>query len=99
MQVRAGGEAINVAVKGRVILNRTEHIVAAAVLGLGIAFVPKLVARPHLQDGSLRALLIDWCPEYPGLFLYYPGHRHVPASLKAFIASLREAYPMRRPAN
>ena len=62
----------------------------AAVQGLGIAYMPDLVARPHLASGALVGVLDDWCPAIPGLFLYYPGHRHVPPGLQAFIAVLRE---------
>ena len=29
-------------------------------------------------------------PGIPGLFLYYPGHRHGPPGLRAFIEVLRE---------
>jgi len=38
----------------------------------------------------LLAVLEDWCPAVPGLFLYYPGHRHVPAGLRGFIDVLKE---------
>jgi DNA-binding transcriptional LysR family regulator len=27
----------------------------------------------------------DWCPAYPGWYLYYPSRRQVPAALRAFI--------------
>jgi DNA-binding transcriptional LysR family regulator len=57
--------------------------------GLGIAFVPQRLALPHLEKGALVTLLDDWCPDYAGLFLYYPGHRHVPAGLRAFIDALK----------
>jgi DNA-binding transcriptional LysR family regulator len=43
-----------------------------------------------LDDGRLVTVLDDWCPVVSGLYLYYPGHRHVPAGLRAFIEVLRE---------
>ena len=62
----------------------------AAAQGLGIAYMPDLVARPYLARGELVTVLDEWCPAIPGLFLYYPGHRHVPMGLKAFIDVLKE---------
>ncbi|MFS8066715.1 MAG: hypothetical protein ACMG6S_10120 [Byssovorax sp.] len=35
-------------------------------------------------------MLEDWTPAYPGICVYYPGHRHVPAGLRAFIGVVRE---------
>ncbi|PYE25454.1 DNA-binding transcriptional LysR family regulator [Paraburkholderia silvatlantica] len=84
------GHAMTVDVPGALVLNRTELMLEAALQGLGIAFVPQRLAQPHLDDRSLRALLDEWCPSYSGLFLYYPGHRHVPAGLRAFIGVLKE---------
>ncbi len=83
------GHAIAMDVSGPLMLNRTELMVEAALGGLGIAFVPQRLAAPHLETGKLRALLEEWCPAYPGLFLYYPGHRQVPAGLRAFIDLLK----------
>lgn len=83
------GRAVTVDVSGSLVLNRTEMMTEAALRGLGIAFVPEPVARPHLDAGLLTSVLDEWCPPYPGLFLYYPGHRHVPARLRAFIDVLK----------
>jgi len=83
------GHAIAMDVNGPLMLNRTELMVEAALQGLGIAFVPQRLASPHIETGRLCALLEEWCPDYPGLFLYYPGHRQVPAGLRAFIDVLK----------
>jgi hypothetical protein len=32
----------------------------------------------------------EWCPSFAGLRLYYPGRRHVPPGLKAFISLVHE---------
>jgi len=52
--------------------------------------VPEAAARDWLDDGRLVLVLQEWCPFIPGLCLYYPGHRHVPAGLRAFIDVLKE---------
>lgn len=83
------GHTIEVDVSGPLMLNRTELMLEAALSGLGIAFVPERLAKPYLKERMLYSLLEEWCPTYPGLFLYYPGHRQVPAGLRAFIEVLK----------
>lgn len=83
------GQALEVDVAGKLVLNRTELILKAALQGMGIGFVPERIAAEYLSDGRLTALLPQWCPQYPGLYLYYPGRRHVPAGLRAFIDVLK----------
>jgi hypothetical protein len=39
------------------------------------------VAEPFLQSGQLVRVLEEWSPRFEGMFLYYPGHRQVPAPL------------------
>lgn len=82
--------ALSIDVPGSLVLNRTELMIEAAVRDLGIAFVPERLAESYIKNGRLVALLDDWCPSYPGLYLYYPGRRHVPANLRAFIGVLKE---------
>jgi DNA-binding transcriptional LysR family regulator len=91
-----GLDEIAIDVPGALTLNHNELMVDAAMDGLGIAFVPERVAQPFLHDGRLRALLEDWSPALPGLCLYYPGHRHVPPALRAFIDELRAADALAR---
>jgi DNA-binding transcriptional LysR family regulator len=63
--------------------------VRAAVDGLGIAYLTEALAEPFLRSGQLVRVLEDWSPSFEGLFLYYPGHRQVPAALRALIDMIR----------
>ncbi|MFS2222852.1 LysR substrate-binding domain-containing protein [Pantoea sp. B65] len=84
------GQEIAIAPQGALMLDHLELMAEAAVKGLGIAYVPWAVAQPYLQRSELTLVLEEWCPEIPGMCLYYPGHRHVPAALRAFIDTLRQ---------
>jgi DNA-binding transcriptional LysR family regulator len=84
------GQEISVEVQGALTLDHIELMTEAAADGLGIAYVPERSAQAYIESGKLVSVLDDWCPRIPGLFLYYPGHRHVPPGLKAFIDVLKE---------
>src|SRR6202040_1955694 len=78
-----------ISVDGRVMVNAPDLAVRAAVDGLGIAYTIEALAEPFLRSGQLVRVLEDWSPSVEGLFLYYPGHRQVPASLRALIDMIR----------
>ncbi|MDE1150474.1 MAG: LysR family transcriptional regulator [Azospirillaceae bacterium] len=84
------GQEMAVDVPGPLTLDHVELMAEAAAQGLGIAYVPDRTARPYLDNGALVPVLDDWCPAIPGLFLYYPGGRHLPATLRAFIDVMKE---------
>jgi DNA-binding transcriptional LysR family regulator len=84
------GEEIAVEVPGSLILDNIDLMVEVAAAGLGIAYVPRLAADDFLESGRLLSVLDDWCPKIDGLCLYYSGHRHVPAGLRAFIDLIHE---------
>jgi len=42
-----------------------------------------------IADGRLIQVLKDWCPMFPGYFLYYPSRRNQPAALAALINTLK----------
>jgi DNA-binding transcriptional LysR family regulator len=80
-----------ISVDGRVMVNETDLAVRAAVDGLGIAYTVEALAEPFLRSGQLVRVLEDWAPSFEGLYLYYPGHRQVPATLRALIDMIRTA--------
>jgi DNA-binding transcriptional LysR family regulator len=80
-----------ISVDGRVMVNDPDLAMRAAVDGLGIAYMVEALAEPFLRSGQLVRVLEDWSPCFEGLFLYYPGHRQIPAALRALIDMLRTA--------
>jgi DNA-binding transcriptional LysR family regulator len=83
------GSSQKIAVNGRVMVNTPDLAVRAAVDGLGVTYTIEALAEPFLRSGQLVRVLEEWTPSYEGLFLYYPGHRQVPAALRALIDMIR----------
>lgn len=74
------GREMHVRVQGQLAFSTVPHIVAAAVDGFGLAFVPEDMVLSHIKAGRLVRVLEDWCPAFPGYHLYYPSRRqHSPA--------------------
>ena len=84
------GRTIDIAPRGRVVVNDAELAIRAAVDGLAIAYTAEALVVPFLRSGQLLRVLEDWSPSAEGLFLYYPSHRQIPAALRAFIDLVRE---------
>lgn len=63
--------------------------VDAAVAGCGVIHLFEDWLRPHLVTGALEPVLESWWQSFTGPFLYYPGRRHLPAPLRAFIDFLQ----------
>jgi DNA-binding transcriptional LysR family regulator len=80
-----------ISVNGRVMVNDTDLALRAAIDGLGIAYTLDALAEPYVRSGQLVRVLEDWLPSFEGLYLYYPGHRQVPAALRALIDMVRTA--------
>lgn len=85
------GSACDIEVEGPLTFGDQELMVEAAVHGVGLAFVFEGYAAEALAQGRVRRLMEEWCPAFPGFHLYYSGRRHVPSTLRAFIAVMREA--------
>lgn len=83
------GEALDVAVEGPLTLNDTDLILAAALDGVGLAYLLERRVAGHLAAGKLVRVLDEWYPPFPGFFLYYPGRRQMPPALRALIDFLQ----------
>jgi DNA-binding transcriptional LysR family regulator len=86
------GQSRKITVDGRLMVNAPDLSLRAAVDGLGLAYTIEAQAEPFLRSGQLIRVLEDWSPAFEGLFLYYPGHRQVPASLRALIDMIKSGH-------
>ena len=84
-----GEQSLVVAVNGPLITNDVGLLTRAAIDGVGVAFMSEEQAAPHLASGALIRVLEDWCPPFPGFFLYYPSRKQQPAALSALVDTLR----------
>jgi DNA-binding transcriptional LysR family regulator len=83
------GRELEVRVEGQVTINTSPHIAAAALDGMGIAFLPEEEFAPHIEERRLVRVLEDWCPPFPGYHLYYPSRRHPSPAFSLVLEALR----------
>jgi len=86
------GEVVRVDPSGPLIVRlgaAVDLAVDAAINGLGVIHLFEDWLRPHLDSGALEPLLEPWWQTFTGPFLYYPGRRHLPAPLRAFVDFIR----------
>jgi DNA-binding transcriptional LysR family regulator len=80
-----GDQTLEIDVAGPLIVNDAEMTVNTVMEGVGIGYIPEPMAAPHLAQGRLVALLQDWSPMGPGIYLYHPSRRQPPMPLQVFL--------------
>ncbi|MGV2102737.1 MULTISPECIES: LysR family transcriptional regulator [unclassified Rhizobium] len=83
------GEDVVVTTPGNLVVDQSRLLLAAALDGIGLAYVTRWMAADALANGKLQQVLDDWTPPYPGLCLYYPRHRHLGSGMRAFLNFLK----------
>jgi DNA-binding transcriptional LysR family regulator len=86
-------ETLTIDVPGVLTLDEPTLAREAALAGAGLAYMREAWIAQDVAAGRLVSVLTEWMPSAPGLCLYYPGRRNVPASLRAFIDVIREIEP------
>ena len=76
-------------VDGPLVFDDEGMIIDAATAGLGLAYLIEDQVASLLNASALTRVLEDWCPPFPGFFLYYPGRRQLSPALAAFIDAIR----------
>jgi DNA-binding transcriptional LysR family regulator len=84
-----GRKALTVSPQGPASFDDPDLVIHAVLNGVGIGTAVEDTLTEPIAKGRLVQVLRDWCPTFPGYFLYYPSRRNQPAALAALIDTLR----------
>jgi DNA-binding transcriptional LysR family regulator len=84
-----GRKALTVSPQGPASFDDPDLVIQAVLDGVGIGSAMEDSLVGLIAEGRLTQVLRDWCPSFPGYFLYYPSRRNQPAALAALIQILR----------
>ncbi|PYE22662.1 LysR family transcriptional regulator [Rhizobium sp. PP-F2F-G20b] len=90
------GRAFCVAVADTVTTTDMALMIKLACAGAGISFGMEDSFRPAITRGELVPVLQDFCPLFPGFFLYYPSRRNMAPKLRALVEHLKGLGPLNR---
>lgn len=84
-----GRTTLTVSPQGPASFDDPDLVIQAVLDGVGIGTAMEDSLAEMIAKGRLIQVLRDWCPSFPGYFLYYPSRRNQTAALAALIAALR----------
>jgi DNA-binding transcriptional LysR family regulator len=84
-----GWKTVTVSPQGPASFDDPDLVIQAVLDGVGIGSSMEESLTDLIAKGRLVQVLQDWCPSFPGYFLYYPSRRNQPAALLALIEALR----------
>ena len=82
----------SVGISGPICSDNTEVIINAAVLGLGIAYVPEMIISQELIRGELKPVLSDVHSNDFEMWGYYQKMEYVPLKLRVFIDFIKKHF-------
>jgi DNA-binding transcriptional LysR family regulator len=88
-EFQKGKKSVALHVDGPLVIDDPGMILQAALNGVGLGLGFEQQVEEHIAHRRLIRVLEDWCPPFPGFFMYYPSRRNQPAALAALIAALR----------
>jgi DNA-binding transcriptional LysR family regulator len=83
------GREFSVSVADTITTTDMALMINLAIAGAGISFGMEDSFLPAIARGELVPILEDFCPRFPGFYLYYPSRRNMAPKLRALVEHLR----------
>jgi DNA-binding transcriptional LysR family regulator len=90
------GKDYSMDVRGGLIANDSEMMVAAARSGAGVACILDVSVARDVAEGRLQRVLESFCPLFDGFQLYYPHRMQIPRKLRVFVDTMQAYWEPRR---
>ncbi|MCC2655009.1 MAG: transcriptional regulator [Panacagrimonas sp.] len=84
-ELMRGRRVTPIDVRGRLVTDDSQSLIAMAVQGMGLTYSADLVALPEVVAGRLEPVLEQHGRRTPGLYLYFPRRMQSQTKLRAFI--------------
>jgi DNA-binding transcriptional LysR family regulator len=88
-EFQKGNRELKVRVDGQLTFSASSHLLAAALAGQGLAYIPEGMVQAHVGKGRLTRVLAEWCPPFSGYHLFYPSRRQSSAAFSLLVDALR----------
>jgi DNA-binding transcriptional LysR family regulator len=95
--MRSGRERVEVQGRYIVAADDGNAYLAAGLAGMGILWLPRYMADPHVRLGELKPLFDGWQLDPMPLYVAYAPNRHVSAKLRVFIEWVHELMAQHAP--
>ncbi|MEI2387384.1 LysR family transcriptional regulator [Breoghania sp. JC706] len=82
---RKGDEELEIDGRSRFSVNDGRSYVTAALIGHGIAQIPRFMAAEEFARGDLVPVLSEWNTESLPLYIVYPPNRHLSNKVRVFV--------------
>jgi DNA-binding transcriptional LysR family regulator len=80
-----GGADFSVAVPARVVANDFSLMMRLVAADLGLTVGMSDGVQPYIERGEAVPVLEEFCPPFPGYYLYYPQRRQASPALRALV--------------
>jgi DNA-binding transcriptional LysR family regulator len=91
-QLTNGNEVITIHPRGRFKADNGVALVAAALAGLGIAWLPDAIIEKHIASGELVRVMTRHPPPVAGIYVVRPPSQHAPRKVQALTDLLIECF-------
>ncbi|MBN7804380.1 LysR family transcriptional regulator [Agrobacterium rosae] len=82
------GKEIKIHTNGPLVANDGDIPAAVVRAGAGLGYIMECDVAEEIAAGTLVQVLKEWCPTFPGFYLYHPSRRQSPPALRALIETL-----------
>lgn len=80
----------HVRVKGQLTFNNVRMSYQAVMEGFGLAYLMEDQVADDIEAGRLVPVLEEWCPSFPGYYLYYPDRRQASTAFRVIVDALKQ---------